>query len=60
MIGVVLTLVLIGVVLYLLALIPMDAAIRQLIRVVVIVAVVLWLLGVFGVTSWDVPVPRWR
>lgn len=34
-----------GALLYLLELIPMDAAIRQVVRVVAIIAIVLWVLG---------------
>ena len=47
-IGIIVTLVVIGLVLYLIDLIPMDGAIKQIIRIIVIVAVVVWLLQVFG------------
>lgn len=40
-------LVLIGVVLYLVGLIPMDATIRRIIQIIVIVAVLLWLVTAF-------------
>ena len=46
---VILTLVVVGVLLWLGQKIPMDATIRQIINVVVVIVVVLWLLGVFGV-----------
>lgn len=42
------TLAIFGAVLYLIQLIPMDPAVRTLIRVVAIVAIVLWLLNDFG------------
>lgn len=59
MIGVVLTLVVIGVLLYLLdSYVPMDARIKQLIYVVVIICVIFWLINVFGLLSYDVPIPR--
>ena len=37
-----------GLLLYLVGLIPMDGTIKQIIRVVVIIAVVVWLLQMFG------------
>jgi hypothetical protein len=61
MIGVVLTLVVIGVLLYLLdSYVPMDARIKQLIYVVVIICVIFWLINVFGLLNYDVPIPRLR
>ena len=48
LIGIVVTLIVIGLLLYLVDLIPMDGAIKQIIRVVVIIAVVVWLLQAFG------------
>jgi hypothetical protein len=44
LISLVVVLIIVGVLLYAVTLIPMDARIKQLINVVVIVAVVLWLL----------------
>ncbi len=44
-------LIVVGVGLYLIQTIPMDATIRTIIRVVVILAVVLWLLQAFGLLS---------
>ncbi len=60
MIGLILTLALIGLLLYVIeTFIPMDGTIKSIIRVVVIVCVVLWLLSVFGVLGrLDVPVPH--
>jgi len=50
LIGIVITLLVIGVLLWLLeAFIPMDATIKRIIQVIVIIVVVLWLLEVFGV-----------
>jgi len=48
MIGLIVTLVVVAVALYLIELIPMDATLKQIIRVVVILLVVLWLLNSFG------------
>jgi hypothetical protein len=42
-------LLIIGVVLYLIDLIPMDGTIKTIIRVVAIVAVIIWLLRLLGV-----------
>ena len=48
LISVIVTLVVIGLLLYLVDLIPMDRAIKQIIRIIVIVGIVVWLLQVFG------------
>lgn len=49
LINVVLVLIVVGILLWLVnSLIPMDAKIKQILNVVVIIAVVLWLLSVFG------------
>ena len=48
LISIIVTLVVIGLVLYLIDLIPMDGTIKQIIRVIVIIAVVIWLLQAFG------------
>jgi len=60
MIALVLTLIVIGVLLWLVnTYIPMDDKIKKLINIVVIVCVVVWLLfTVFGAHLHDVPVPR--
>ena len=47
-IGIIVTLVVIGLVLYLIDLIPMDHTIKQIIRIIVIIGVVIWLLQTFG------------
>jgi len=63
LITLVITLIVVGVLLWLLeTYIPMDATIKRIIQIVVIIAVVLWLLNVFGVLSMmsTVPVPRVR
>ena len=52
LIGIIVTLVVIGLVLYLIDLIPMDGAIKQIIRVIIIIAVVVWLLRAFGLMPW--------
>lgn len=51
MIGLIVTLVVVGVLLYLCELLPMDATIKRIIQVVVILCVVLWLLNSFGLFS---------
>jgi hypothetical protein len=49
LITVVLTLIVVGILLWLVnAYIPMDAKIKQILNIVVVVAVVLWLLSLFG------------
>lgn len=58
MIGLLLVFVLVGVGLYLLEQIPMDAAIKTIIRVVVLLCVVLYLVQAFGLL--DLPLPRVR
>jgi hypothetical protein len=47
LISVIVSLVVVGLVLYLIDLIPMDGTIKTIIRLIVIIAVVLWLLQVF-------------
>lgn len=55
MISLIVTLIIIGVLLYLLnSLIPMDARIKTIINVIVIVAVCLWLLEGFGLFTGPV------
>ena len=57
MIALIITLIVVGVCLYLVeTYIPMSPPIKMIIRVVVVLALVLWLLRAFGVA--DVPVPR--
>jgi hypothetical protein len=51
LVGIIITLVVIGLLLYLVELIPMDATIKQIIRIIVIIAVVIWLLEDFGLLS---------
>ena len=48
MIGLILALVVVGVALYLLQLIPMDATVKQIIRVLIILVLVIWVLSFFG------------
>ena len=56
MIGLIVLLILVGVGLYLVEQIPMDASIKTIIRVVVILCVVLYILQAFGLL--DMPLPR--
>jgi len=48
LISIIVTLIVVGLLLYLIGLIPMDGTIKQIIRVVVILAVIIWLLQSFG------------
>lgn len=58
MLGLLILLILVGVGLYLVGQIPMDQAILNIIRVVVLVFVVVYIFRVFGLFDW--PVPRFR
>jgi membrane-bound ClpP family serine protease len=61
LITLVITLIVVGVLLYLLEVyVPMDGTIKRIIHIVVIIAVVLWLLNVFGILPMaaNVQVPR--
>jgi hypothetical protein len=49
LIQLVVALIVVGVLLYLVQLLPMDATIKLIIRIVVILAVVLWLLSATGI-----------
>ena len=53
-ISIIVTLIIVGLLLYLIDLIPMDGAIKQIIRLIVIILVILWLLRVFGVLGGPV------
>jgi len=57
MIGLILTLVVLGLCLYLVeTYIPMSPPIKMIIRIVVVIFLVLWLLRIFGIS--DVAIPR--
>jgi hypothetical protein len=61
MISLVITLVVVGVLLWLVnTYIPMDGKIKQILNVVVVICVVVWLLSAFGVLghSGDIQVPQ--
>lgn len=58
MVSLLLVLVLAGVLLYLLTLIPMDAAIMTLIRVVVVLLCVFYVISAFGLLN--IPLPKLR
>lgn len=62
LLSLILILVAIGVLLWAVnAYVPMDARIKNILNVVVIIAVVLWLLQVFGLLpAINIPVPRAR
>lgn len=58
MIGLLLTIVLVGAVLYLIEnYIPMSPPLKTLLRVVVVIFVILWLVQIFGI---DTRLPRLR
>ena len=58
MLSVVITLIVIGILLWLVnAYIPMDAKIKNILNIVVVICVVLWLLSVFGVFDYVSSVP---
>ncbi|MBU2570691.1 MAG: hypothetical protein KJ725_11820 [Gammaproteobacteria bacterium] len=58
LVSVVIALVVVGLLLWLVnSYIPMDGRIKQILNIVVIIAVILWLLSVFGVLSG---LPRMR
>ena len=61
LISLVITLVVVGVLLWLVnAYIPMDAKIKKILNIVVVICVIVWLLFAFGVIdrSSDIRVPR--
>ncbi len=63
LISVVITLIVIGVLLWLInTYIPMDGKIKQILNVVVVICVVIWLLYAFGVINHagDIKVPQVR
>lgn len=61
MISLIITLAVIGFILYLICTyVPMDARIKQLIVIVAIICIVVYLLRAFGIWGSDVPVPRLR
>jgi len=63
LIGLVITLIVIGLLLYLVnQYLPLDPKIKQILNVVVVICTVLWLLSVFGVfdSLSNVQVPRLR
>ena len=61
MISLIITLIVVGVLLSLVnTYIPMDSKIKQILNAVVVICVVVWLLGVFGVLGHtsDIQVPQ--
>ena len=59
MIGLLVSLILIGLLLWVVDQLPIDGTIKRVIHIVVIVLVVLWLISIFfgGI---DIPLPRFR
>ena len=63
LISVVVTLIIVGILLWLINnYIPMDGKIKQILNAVVVICVVIWLLNVFGVigSAGSIPVPQVR
>jgi hypothetical protein len=63
LIPVVITLIVVGVILWLInSYMPMDGKIKQILNVVVVICVVVWLLSLFGVIghSGDIRVPQFH
>ena len=63
LISLIVTLIVVGMLLWLVnSYIPMDAKIKQILNVVVVICVVLWLLSAFGVIghAGDIRVPQLR
>jgi hypothetical protein len=61
LISLIITLVVIGIILWLInTYIPMDGKIKKILNVVVVICVIVWLLSVFGVISHsgDIRVPQ--
>lgn len=52
LVGLVVALIIVGLLLYLIQLLPIDAVIKQIIYVIVIVAVILWLISALGLLAW--------
>ena len=51
LISILVVLIVVGIILWLISMIPMDGTIKTIIRVLVIIVVVLWLLQAFGLLS---------
>lgn len=62
LLGLVVFLVIIGIMLYLInKYIPMDDKIKLILNVVVVIAVCIWVLDIFGLLgAFDVPIPRYH
>lgn len=59
LINLIIILIIIGVVLYLINnYIPMDAKIKTIINVLVVLVICLWLLNIFGIGDFNIPVRR--
>jgi hypothetical protein len=55
LISIVVTLIIIGVLLWVInSLIPMDAKVKMILNVVVIIAILLWLLNAFGLLNYRI------
>lgn len=56
MISIVIALIVVGALLYITQLLPIDATVKQIIYVIVVVGTILWLLQAFGVIG-AIPTP---
>jgi hypothetical protein len=55
LVGLIITLAIVGVILWAInAYLPMDAKIKQILNIVVVIVVILWLLQVFGVLGGSI------
>jgi len=60
-IGIIVVIIVVGVLLYLVnSVIPMDPKVRIILQVVVVLALILWLLNVFGLLSGNIGSTRIR
>jgi hypothetical protein len=58
MLSLIITLAVVGLLVYLIeTYVPMAAPFKTVIRIIVVVCLILWLIQVFGLMSYDVPVP---
>ncbi len=58
MLSLILTLAIVGLLVYLIeTYVPMAAPFKTVIRIIVVVCVILWLIQVFGLMAYDIPVP---
>jgi hypothetical protein len=52
LITIVITLIVVGVVLWLINLIPMQTTIKRIVNIIIVIAIVVWLMKLFGLWSY--------